>query len=58
MQIYKALAKYVNVAKNSGANLDETSKVFRNLFPEGMDTSKIVFDDLVGFYLRKRSKEC
>jgi len=51
---YKALSKYVSVAKNSGASLDETSKVFRNLFPEGMDTSKIVFDDLVGFLSKEK----
>ena len=51
---YKALSKYVDVSKQSGASLDETSKVFRNLFPEGMDTSKIKFDDLVGFLSKEK----
>ena len=51
---YRALSKYVDVAKQSGASLDETSKVFRKLFPEGMDTSKIKFDDLVGFLSKEK----
>jgi len=51
---YKALSKFVDVAKKSGSNLDETSKVFKTLFPEGMDTSKIVFDDLVGFLSKEK----
>ena len=51
---YKALSKYVDVAKKSGANLDETSKVFKTLFPEGMNTSEIIFDNLVGFLSKEK----
>ena len=44
------------MALRSKLSLDDTSDVFKQLFPKGFDTSKIKFNDLVQFVSNKASK--
>ena len=53
---FKKVKKFHDVALKSKLSLDDTSDVFKQLFPKGFDTSKIKFNDLVQFVSNKASK--
>ena len=53
---FKNVKKFHDVALKSKLSLDDTSNVFKQLFPKGFDTSKIKFNDLVQFVSNKASK--
>ena len=53
---FNNIKKFHDVALKSKLSLDDTSNVFKQLFPKGFDTSKIKFNDLVQFVSNKASK--
>ena len=53
---FNNIKKFHNVALKSKLSLDDTSNVFKQMFPKGFDTSKVKFNDLVQFVSNKASK--
>ena len=53
---FKKVKKFHEVSLRSKLSLDDTSDVFKQLFPKGFDTSKIKFNDLIQFVSNKASK--
>ena len=53
---FNNIKKFHNVALRSKLTLDETSNVFKQMFPKGFDTNKIKFNDLIQFVSNRASK--
>lgn len=54
---YKALSKYVDVSKQSGASLDETSKVLETCFQKVWIPVRLNLMISLAFYLKKKERK-